>query len=203
MGGKRREAWFHRARWAESAYSIGGGGQQPSERGGTTLPDQHEGGADPGGSGCGSCTERRPGSCGGSQVTAGCGGLWKGESVGWRCDVSIFLRWRPVQISSEYPSYLSSVPGRQLLGDGKVLDCCVAWQRGNGKWREKGNGGWERVLIVHSAYWWRRRAYIFSRLGRNFEYKSVSHWWFLRTHAFYPEIKVEHWRGDVHFGGLT
>lgn len=137
------------------------------------------------------------------QVTAGCGGLWKGESVGWRCDVSIFLRWRPVQISSEYPSYLSSVPGRQLLGDGKVLDCCVAWQRGNGKWREKGNGGWERVLIVHSAYWWRRRAYIFSRLGRNFEYKPVSHWWFLRTHAFYPEIKVGHWRGDVHFGGLT
>lgn len=71
MGGKRREAWFHRARWAESAYSIGGGRPQPSERGGTTLPDQHEGGADPGGAGCGSCTERRPGSCGGSPSNCG------------------------------------------------------------------------------------------------------------------------------------
>lgn len=74
-------------------------------------------------------------------VTAGCGGLWKGESVGWRYDVSIFLRWRAVQISSVTLLPQLSVPGRQLLGDGKVLDCCVARQRGNGKWREKGNEG--------------------------------------------------------------
>lgn len=51
------------SKWAESAYSIGGGGQQPSETGGTRLPDQNEGGADPGGAGCGFCMERRPGSC--------------------------------------------------------------------------------------------------------------------------------------------
>lgn len=61
-----------------------------------------------------------------------------------RSDVSIFLRWRTVQISSEHnllPQLY--VPGRRLLGDSKVLDCCVARQRGNGKWREKemGDGG--------------------------------------------------------------
>lgn len=56
-------------------------------------------------------------------------------------DVSVFLRWRPVQISLEHnllPQLY--VPRRRLLGDSKVLDSCVARQPGNGKWREKGNG---------------------------------------------------------------
>lgn len=59
------------SKWAESAYSIRGGGQQPSERGGTGLPDQNEGGADPGGAGCGFYLERRPGSCGHSPINCG------------------------------------------------------------------------------------------------------------------------------------
>lgn len=73
-----------------------------------------------------------------------------------RSDVSIFLRWRPVQISSEHLLSQLYVPGRRLLGDSEVLDCCVAKQRGNGKWREKGNGlEWGRVLMGHSAHRWR------------------------------------------------
>lgn len=96
-------------KWAESAYSIGGGGQQPSERGGTRLPDQNEGGADPEGRGVVLVWKGDPVRVALVPVNAGCGGLWKGESVGWRYDVSIFLRWRPVQISSELPSYLSSM----------------------------------------------------------------------------------------------
>lgn len=59
------------SKWAESAYSIGGGGQQLSERGGPRLTDHVEGGADPGGAGCGSCMDRRPGSCGRSPSNCG------------------------------------------------------------------------------------------------------------------------------------
>lgn len=44
---------------------------------------------------------------------------------------------------------------------------------------------------------------MFCRLGRNFEYKPVSHWLFLRTHAFYPDMKLGHWGGGFHLQGLT
>lgn len=95
------------------------------------------------------CAKRRQGLRGLSKKLRAAGVFGKENPGVGRSDVSVFLRWRTVKISSEHNLLPQRyVPGRRLLGDGKVLDRCVARQRGNGKWREKGNEGWGRVLMA-------------------------------------------------------
>lgn len=130
------------------AYSTKGGGQRKGR--GLRLGNRPEmrAGLTRQGRDVVPCAERRQGLRGLlSKKLRGAGVFGKENPGVGRSDVSVFLRWRPVRIPSEQnllPQLY--VPGRRLLGDSKVLDCCVARQRGNGKWREKGNGGWGRVL---------------------------------------------------------
>lgn len=126
--------------------TLKGGGQQPLERGGALGLGNLKvrAGLAWQGRDVVPCAERRQGLRGLLPKSLRGAGVFGRENPGvGRSDVSIFLRWRPVQISSEHnllPQLY--VPGRRLLGDSQGLDCCVARQQGNGKWREKGNGGW-------------------------------------------------------------
>lgn len=109
MGGKRREAWFHGASGRSRLTLSEEAGNNPQKGEGLGCQTKMRAGLTREGRGVVSIWKGDRVRVAIVPLTAGCGGLWKGESVGWRYDVSIFLRWRPVQISSELSSYLSSM----------------------------------------------------------------------------------------------